>query len=119
MIPQSFEGYWPAPLYPYDSQLARQLLAEAGYPNGFDAGMISVDMANASFAEAVAGYWGAVGIRATLRPQERAALVAWLWREEDEAWDEQIRSDHRAGKLDKLVERAEKEFDDGTIREAP
>ena len=74
MIPQSFEGYWPAPLYPYDSQLARQLLAEAGYPNGFDAGMISVDMANASFAEAVAGYWGAVGIRATLRPQERAAF---------------------------------------------
>jgi hypothetical protein len=33
-----------------------------------------VDLANASFAEAVAGYWGAVGICATLRPQERAAF---------------------------------------------
>jgi peptide/nickel transport system substrate-binding protein len=39
-----------------------------------DAGTISVDAANASFAEAVAGYWGAVGIRTTLRPLERAAF---------------------------------------------
>jgi len=74
MIPQSFEGYWPAPLYPYDAPRAKQLLTEAGYPNGFDAGTISVDLANASFAEAVAGYWRAVGIRATLRPLERAAF---------------------------------------------
>ena len=74
MIPQSFEGYWPAPLHPYDPRRAKQLLAEAGYSNGFDAGTINVDLANASFAEAVANYWGAVGIRATLRPLERAAF---------------------------------------------
>ena len=79
MIPQSFEGYWPAPLYTHDVQRAKQLLTEAGYPNGFDAGTIFVDATIGSFAEAVAGYWGAVGIRATLRPLERAAFFKEYW----------------------------------------
>ena len=74
IIPQSFEGYWSAPLYPYDAQRARQLLAEAGYPNGFDAGTISADIAFASTAEAVVNYFRAVGIRVTVRPLERAAF---------------------------------------------
>src|SRR5262245_5623194 len=74
IIPQSFEFYWPAPLYPYDPQRAKQLLAEAGYPNGLDAGTISCDLVFASTAEAAMHYLGAVGIRATLRPLERAAF---------------------------------------------
>jgi peptide/nickel transport system substrate-binding protein len=74
IIPQSFEFSWPAPTYPFDPTKARQLLAEAGYPNGFDAGTITVDLANASFAEAVASYFGSVGIRVTLRPMERGAF---------------------------------------------
>src|SRR5262245_59224783 len=74
IIPQNFEFSWPAPLYSYDPKKARQLLAEAGYPNGFDAGTIAADLANASFAEAVVSYFGAVGIRVTLRPLERAAF---------------------------------------------
>ena len=74
IIPQSFEFYWPAPLYPYDPRRARQLLAEAGYPNGFDAGTISADLSIASMAEAVANFLQGVGIRATLRPLERAAF---------------------------------------------
>ena len=74
IIPQNFEFYWPAPLHPFDPKRARQLLAEAGYPNGFDAGTITADLANASFAEAVVSYFGAVGIRVTIRPLERAAF---------------------------------------------
>jgi peptide/nickel transport system substrate-binding protein len=74
IIPQGFEHSWPAPLYPFDPQKAKRLLAEAGYPNGFDAGTLSLDPTLASTAEAVTSYFGAVGIRVTLRPLERAAF---------------------------------------------
>ena len=74
IIPQNFEFSWQAPHYPFDPKRAKQLLAEAGYPNGFDAGTITADMANATFAEAVVTYFAAVGIRVTIRPLERAAF---------------------------------------------
>ena len=74
IIPQNFDFSWPAPLYPFDPKKAKQLLAEAGYPNGFDAGTITVDLANASFGEAVANYFVAIGIRVKIRPLERGAF---------------------------------------------
>jgi peptide/nickel transport system substrate-binding protein len=75
IIPHSFEGYWPAPLYPYDPTKAKRLLVEAGYPNGFDAGTITSDLIFMPRAEAVANYLRAVGILVKLRPMERAAFV--------------------------------------------
>jgi hypothetical protein len=54
-----------------------------------------------------------------LSPQERAALADWLDEAGEKAWDDQIRKDFRGGKLDELIRRAEKEFDDGEIGDAP
>ena len=69
------EFHWPAPPYPHDPAKAKQLLAEAGYPRGFDAGDISSDFVYAPIIEAVANSLGSVGIRVKVRPMERAAFV--------------------------------------------
>jgi hypothetical protein len=73
IIPQLFDFSWAAPPYPHDPAKAKQLLAEAGYPSGFDGGALSSDLVYASFAEAAANYLAAVGIRLKLTPMERAA----------------------------------------------
>ena len=76
IIPSSFEFYKALPLTAYDPTRAKQLLAEAGYPNGFDAGELSCDSTYSNLAEAVVNYLKAVGIRVQLRPLERAAFFA-------------------------------------------
>ncbi|OLC00919.1 MAG: hypothetical protein AUH30_01375 [Candidatus Rokubacteria bacterium 13_1_40CM_68_15] len=74
-IPSAMEYYWAPPAYTYDVARAKQLLAEAGYPNGFDAGELSGDMVYGSaIGEPVAGFLQAVGIRARLRLIERTAF---------------------------------------------
>jgi peptide/nickel transport system substrate-binding protein len=74
IIPRDFQFYWPAPPYPHDPARAKQLLAEAGHPRGFDAGEIAVDAVYAATAESVINDFRAVGIRAKLRALERAAF---------------------------------------------
>ena len=80
LIPSSFDFFWQPPASPYDPGKARQLLADAGYPNGFEAGDYYCDTSYANLAEAVVNYFKVVGIRTQLRPLERAAFFA-QWRE--------------------------------------
>ena len=74
IIPRDFPFYWAPPAYPHDVAGARQLLAEAGYPRGFDAGEVTTDAVYAATGEAVINNFLQVGIRAKLRPLERAAF---------------------------------------------
>ena len=74
IIPDSFEYYWAPPAPAYDPAKAKQLLAEAGFPKGFDAGEYYCDSAYANLGEAALNSLQAVGIRAKLRPLERAAF---------------------------------------------
>ena len=76
IIPSSFEFYLPVPIAAYDPQKARQLLTEAGYPQGFDAGDYFCDASYGSLGEAVVNYLKTVGIRLQLRALERAAFFA-------------------------------------------
>jgi peptide/nickel transport system substrate-binding protein len=64
----------------YDPTLARKLLTEAGYPNGFDAGDLTPFPPYFSLAEAVGNYLQTVGIRTRVRTMERAAFLT-AWRE--------------------------------------
>jgi peptide/nickel transport system substrate-binding protein len=74
IVPDSFDFYWAPPPPTYDPARAKQLLAAAGYPNGFDAGDYHCDGAYADLGEAVLNDLQEVGIRAKLRPLERAAF---------------------------------------------
>ncbi len=64
--------------YRYDPAKARELLAEAGYPNGFETKIYSYVTADLPelnrLSEAVADYLGKVGVRAKITPMDRAAL---------------------------------------------
>jgi peptide/nickel transport system substrate-binding protein len=76
IIPRPFEFALPIEPYAYDPKQAKQLLKEAGYGSGFDAGEYTCDAVYAGVVEAIVNDFAAVGIRAQVRPMERAAVMA-------------------------------------------
>jgi peptide/nickel transport system substrate-binding protein len=77
-VPPTFEFALPIEPYPYDPARAKKLLAEAGYPSGFDAGDFHQLPPYFSLGEAIINYFGAVGIKMRMRPMERAAYFKAL-----------------------------------------
>jgi peptide/nickel transport system substrate-binding protein len=73
-VPPHFEFYWQPPEPVFDPAQARQLLAAASHPKGFDAGPLYVDTPFANVAEAIVNNLREVGISANVRPIERAAF---------------------------------------------
>jgi peptide/nickel transport system substrate-binding protein len=67
------------PYHQYDPEKARELLAEAGYPNGFE---VNCWMATGRFqmdrveAESLVAYWADIGVKVNLEIMEYATLDA-------------------------------------------
>jgi len=80
IVPRVMDFALQAAPSPYDPQRAKQLLAEAGYPNGLDAGDFVPIPPFFATAEAAVNFLNAVGIRVKMRPVERAAFYA-AWQE--------------------------------------
>jgi len=80
IVPRVMDFALQVPPHPYDPAKAKQLLAEAGYPKGIDAGEFVPIPGFATVGDAALNSLNAVGIRLRMRPMERAAFYA-AWQE--------------------------------------
>jgi peptide/nickel transport system substrate-binding protein len=76
IVPRVMEFALQVEPLPYNLPKAKQLLAEAGYPKGLDAGEFTANPGFPTVAEALVNDLNAAGIRVRLRNMERAAFYA-------------------------------------------
>lgn len=76
-MPPKVPGYKPVGPYKYDPELAKQLLSEAGYPDGFEFDFITWENGyNGQVAEVLQSMWAAVGIKANIQVVDLPSFVA-------------------------------------------
>src|SRR5204862_1485966 len=75
IVPRDFEFALPFDAHPHDPARARQLLAEAGYPNGFDGGELTPFPPYNAMGETIQGWLQAIGIRTRMRVMERGTFM--------------------------------------------
>ncbi len=77
VLPPLFESYASDyEGYPYDPEGARQLLADAGYPDGFDTVLYAYNVApNDRIAQAIQADLAEIGVNAELRTQAQSTVI--------------------------------------------
>lgn len=81
IVPEDYVGYTEVTREAYDPEKAKELLAEAGYPDGFE---ITFDAPNDRYmndeqiAQAVAGYLEKVGIKVNLNLMPKANFFSYI-----------------------------------------
>ena len=81
ILPENYVGYTPVEREAYDPEKAKQLLAEAGYPDGFE---VTLDASNDRYmndeqiAQAVAGYLEKVGIKVNLNLMPKSNFFTYI-----------------------------------------
>ncbi len=79
-VPPEFDFALKVPAPPLDTKRAKQLMNDAGYPNGFEAGDLTPLPPYTSLAETVGGYLQGIGIRTRVVTMERATFMT-TWHE--------------------------------------
>src|SRR5712675_3603069 len=79
IVPRVMDFALQAPALPQDLAKVKQLLTEAGYPNGFDAGEFTPNPGFPTVADAIMNDLNKAGIRVHMRQMERATFYAnWI-----------------------------------------
>lgn len=83
--------YWRkyvAQMYGFDPKLAKQLLVDAGYPNGFNLTLWSFSASSSPwppnvwlpstvYYNTIAGYWGNIGVKASIASMDLGVWTLW------------------------------------------
>lgn len=81
IVPENYVGYKEAERPKYDPERAKQLLTEAGYPDGFE---VTLDAPNDRYvndgqiAQAVAGYFEKIGIKVNLNLMPKSNFFSYI-----------------------------------------
>ncbi len=72
---------WPQDLkdqYAYNPTAAKQLLAAAGYPNGFKTDVVADTAADSNLLQIVKSYFSAIGIDMDIRPMDSPSWISFV-----------------------------------------